>query len=235
MNFPVLEIFGPTIQGEGMVIGRKTSFVRLAACDYQCVWCDSKFTWDGSMKPDLMNVETIVQKLEEISNGQADHITISGGNPALYKGLDQLVMALQDRGFKVAIETQGSRWNDALLLIDEVTISPKPPSSEMETDFEILTDMITKLQDRDISLKVVVFDDLDLEYAEEIHQRYPDVPLFVQVGNDLTENSDEAETAYYLLNRYRELVDQVVASKILKNVRVLPQLHALLWGNRRGV
>lgn len=38
---PVLEIFGPTIQGEGMVIGQKTMFVRTAGCDYSCSWCDS--------------------------------------------------------------------------------------------------------------------------------------------------------------------------------------------------
>ena len=33
---PVMEIFGPTIQGEGMVIGQKTMFVRTAGCDYSC-------------------------------------------------------------------------------------------------------------------------------------------------------------------------------------------------------
>lgn len=49
-GIPVLEIFGPTIQGEGMVIGQKTMFVRTAGCDYSCSWCDSAFTWDGSAK-----------------------------------------------------------------------------------------------------------------------------------------------------------------------------------------
>ena len=49
-TIPVLEIFGPTIQGEGMVVGRKTMFVRTAGCDYSCSWCDSAFTWDGSAK-----------------------------------------------------------------------------------------------------------------------------------------------------------------------------------------
>ena len=52
-KIPVLEIFGPTIQGEGRVIGRKTMFVRTAGCDYRCSWCDSAFTWDGSAKEDI--------------------------------------------------------------------------------------------------------------------------------------------------------------------------------------
>ena len=33
-KIPVIEIFGPTIQGEGMVVGQKTMFVRTAGCDY---------------------------------------------------------------------------------------------------------------------------------------------------------------------------------------------------------
>jgi 7-carboxy-7-deazaguanine synthase len=32
-RIPVMEIFGPTVQGEGMVIGQKTMFVRTAGCD----------------------------------------------------------------------------------------------------------------------------------------------------------------------------------------------------------
>ena len=235
MNLPVLEIFGPTIQGEGMVIGRKTCFVRLAACDYQCVWCDSKFTWDGSVKPTLMTATEILATLKELQDNQVDHITISGGNPALYKGLDTLVILLQKEGFKVAIETQGSHWNDALLLIDEVTLSPKPPSSQMDTNFELLTDIINKLQDRDVSLKVVVFDEIDLQYAEKVHALYPSIPLFIQVGNDNTDEMDENAISSYLLKRYADLVELVIVSKTLKNVRILPQLHALLWGNRRGV
>lgn len=39
----VSEIFGPTVQGEGAVIGKPTVFVRTGGCDYPCSWCDSKF------------------------------------------------------------------------------------------------------------------------------------------------------------------------------------------------
>ena len=46
-KIPVMEIFGPTIQGEGMVIGQKTMFVRTAGCDYSCAWCDSRSVREG--------------------------------------------------------------------------------------------------------------------------------------------------------------------------------------------
>src|SRR6185437_15824913 len=111
---PVLEIFGPTIQGEGMVIGQKTMFVRTAGCDYRCSWCDSAFTWDGSAKDDiiLMTAEDIYNELQRLGENRFSHVTLSGGNPALLPGLDALVSLLHENGIDVAVETQGSRWQD---------------------------------------------------------------------------------------------------------------------------
>lgn len=67
-KIPVLEIFGPTIQGEGMVVGQKTMFIRTAGCDYSCAWCDSAFTWDGSAKDQIrqMTAEDVWNELVEI-------------------------------------------------------------------------------------------------------------------------------------------------------------------------
>src|SRR5690606_35296827 len=135
MKIPIMEIFGPTIQGEGMVIGQKTMFVRTGGCDYRCSWCDSSFTWDGSVKSTLMEVDRILRKLKELGGKKFSHVTISGGNPAIHKGIGALVDACHKEGWKVAIETQRSIWQDWLTKIDEVTLSPKPPSSEMNTDF----------------------------------------------------------------------------------------------------
>jgi len=39
----ISEIFGPTIQGEGPLIGKPTVFVRTAGCDYRCAWCDTLY------------------------------------------------------------------------------------------------------------------------------------------------------------------------------------------------
>ncbi len=34
----IAEVFGPTIQGEGALIGEPTVFVRTGGCDYRCAW-----------------------------------------------------------------------------------------------------------------------------------------------------------------------------------------------------
>jgi len=237
---PVLEIFGPTIQGEGMAIGRKTMFVRTAGCDYRCSWCDSKFTWDGSAKDEIrmLPASEIVDELIKIGGDTFDHVTISGGNPLLLPQLAFLAQQLHEKGIRTAVETQGSRWQDWLVRIDEVTLSPKPPSSGMDTDFEILDDIVARLQEapgrRDVCIKIVIFDETDLNYARDVHRRYPDVPFILQTGNPQVshESSDHVSS---LLHRYEWLIDQMSKLADLKDARALPQLHTLVWGNKRGV
>lgn len=238
---PVLEIFGPTVQGEGMVIGQKTMFVRTAGCDYSCAWCDSAFTWDGSGVKDIrkMNAAEIWDELKRIGGNRFSHVTISGGNPLLLPQLSSLVELLRSEGIRIAVETQGSRWQDWLAEIDEVTISPKPPSSGMTTDWERLDDIVERLRKRPApyaySLKVVIFDDHDLAYAQTVHARYPGAPMYLQVGNADTSRMDKENHAADLLLQYERLIDKVTASETLNDVRVLPQLHTLVWGNKRGV
>ncbi|PLR79744.1 7-carboxy-7-deazaguanine synthase QueE [Bacillus canaveralius] len=240
-KIPVMEVFGPTIQGEGMVIGQKTMFVRTAGCDYSCSWCDSSFTWDGTGKELIkqMSAEEILAELRRIGGDGFSFVTISGGNPALLKNMGSLIELLQQNQIKVCLETQGSRWQDWFYEIDELTLSPKPPSSGMVTDFGALDMIITNLEQRplnkNISLKVVVFTDDDYDYARSLHFRYPEVPFFLQVGNEDTTTKDDGKLILNLLEKYQLLIDKVMNDQDLKNVKVLPQLHTYIWGNKRGV
>ncbi len=240
-KFPVLEIFGPTIQGEGMVIGQKTMFVRTAGCDYSCSWCDSAFTWDGSAKDDIIQLtaDEIWSQLFKLGGSNFSHVTISGGNPALIGSLGELIDLLHGKKIKVAIETQGSRLQPWFSQIDDLTISPKPPSSGMKTDFSKLDEIVHYLTDKNrlqnVSLKVVIFDEYDLAYAKQVHQKYPQIPFYLQVGNDQVTEPDDEKLTKRLLERYEWLIDCAISEEELNNARVLPQLHTLVWGNKRGV
>ncbi|MBB6450856.1 7-carboxy-7-deazaguanine synthase [Geomicrobium halophilum] len=237
-KIPVLEIFGPTVQGEGIVAGQKTMFVRTGGCDYRCSWCDSAFTWDGSQKPTPMAASEIMMELEEKGGNRFSHVTISGGNPALHAGIADLLELFRDKGIESAVETQGSFWQDWLLAVDDVTISPKPPSSQMNTDWSRLDTFMTRLSERqkgNHSLKIVIFNEEDITYAKQVHNRYPGVPFYLQVGNDDLENPDPAHLRDQLLEKYEWLVERIMEDEQLNHVRVLPQIHALLWGNKQGV
>lgn len=240
-KIPVIEIFGPTIQGEGMVIGQKTMFVRTAGCDYSCSWCDSAFTWNGSAKDEIkqMTAVEILDDLIELGGDRFNHVTISGGNPALIRGLDELIILLREQGFRTALETQGSRYQDWFLLIDDLTLSPKPPSSGMKTNFTVLDDIMKRLIDGgrkdNVSLKVVVFNEEDFDYAKNVHLRYPNISFYLQPGNDQVNEQNDHLLRNQLLEKLEWLIELTVLSKEMNDARVLPQLHALVWGNKRGV
>ena len=235
-KIPVLEVFGPTIQGEGRVIGRKTMFVRTAGCDYRCSWCDSAFTWDGSAKEDvqLMSAEEIYNKLREVGGDNFNHVTISGGNPALIKGIQDLVDLFEEHHIQTALETQGSKFQPWMTQIDDLTISPKPPSSNMKPNLDILDSVIEQCVPESLNLKVVIFDEDDFEFAKMIHHRYPSIPFYLQVGNPYLDEEVDNHTSK-LLQRYEQLVERVMTSSDMNNVYVLPQLHTLLWSNMKGV
>lgn len=255
-RIPVMEIFGPTIQGEGRMIGRKTMFLRTGGCDYSCSWCDSKFTWDGSEKATMMTPQEILDKLIEVSGGERlilrnnhttlnfNHVTISGGNPALIgKPMGELIELLAGYNIDTGLETQGSKWQDWFYSVDDLCISPKPPSSGMTTDFDKLHEIIANLVSRTFEpgyeecplpyLKVVVFNDEDFQYAKKVHQLHPTIDFFVSVGN--TYPYEPGEIRNGLLNDLEVLWNRLLADPEMNKVRALPQLHTLVWNNKRSV
>lgn len=245
-KIPIHEIFGPTIQGEGQVVGRKTMFVRTGGCDYSCSWCDSAFTWNGSQKATLMTAEEIIASLIEKGTHESgklnfNHVTISGGNPALFgQPMEDLIDMLYATDIQVGLETQGTIWQDWFCKIDDLTISPKPPSSGMATDWDKLDNIVLKLDEQAIELgysnytmKVVIFDDADFEYAKQVYNRYKPTVFYVSVGNE--DAHEEGSIAPRLLSKLDWLWEKVLQDPEANNWRPLPQLHTLVWANKRGV
>src|SRR3954453_7764862 len=114
-TFPVIEVFGPTIQGEGAEAGLPTHFVRFGGCDYRCSWCDTMYAVDPAVvraTAERLSDDAIVERLDGLG-GAPRWVTLSGGNPALHQ-LGALVGVLHERGSLVGAETQGSVWRDWL-------------------------------------------------------------------------------------------------------------------------
>lgn len=108
----VSEIFGPTIQGEGRAAGTPAMFVRLARCNLDCVWCDTKYTWDWEhydpkVEVHRMSVDAIVDDVERWAGTDPDMIVVlTGGEPLLQaRNVRRLCGALR---WPVHVETNGT-------------------------------------------------------------------------------------------------------------------------------
>jgi len=235
----ISEIFGPTIQGEGALIGQPTVFVRTGGCDYRCSWCDTLHAVDNEFRHDWtpMSAEDVFAEVEKLSGGVPIMVSLSGGNPAI-QPLGDLINLGQAKGYKFALETQGSLAKDWFADLDVLTLSPKPPSSGMDTDYDLLTKCITVAGDNvDISLKIVIQDEADYLYARQVSGRYPELPIYLQPVNHTpppVDNMDEKIDIDGIMARMRWLVERAEQDQ-WRDVHILPQLHVLLWGNKRGV
>lgn len=86
----------------------------------------------------------------------------------------------------------------------------------------------------EVCLKVVIFDEEDYIYARSVAERYPALPLYLQAGNHTPPQFAGSIDIPGILERMDWLIQRTVADRWY-NVTVLPQLHTLLWGNKRGV
>lgn len=214
-------VYGPVFQGEGNLIGTKTHFVRFAACDYRCSWCDTPYAVLTSYKAEWRRYEPAAVADMVSALPPAPWVTLSGGNPAL-QDLEQLIDLLKARGFRVACETQGSAAPSWLSKLDALTLSPKPPSSGHKTLLTALFAVISKAPSVETCVKIVIMDDADLDYAVTVFNELPD-----SVAKVLQTCTTQSGT----LERHAWLERKAIERNI--DARVLPQLHALVHGNGR--
>jgi 7-carboxy-7-deazaguanine synthase len=184
---------------------------------------------------EYLEPEQILSHLRELDAGP-DLVVLSGGNPALLE-LGPLVTLLHDASFDVAVETQGSRWKPWLADVDLLVVSPKGPSSGMDTAThrEALARFLTRVHEHGAqpALKAVIFDEADVEHARWLAQTWPNMPLHLSTGTDV--GLTDEETLQRLLVRLRWLSETASTDQLLRHARVGAQLHVLAWGTRKGV
>jgi 7-carboxy-7-deazaguanine synthase len=97
----VNEIFH-SIQGESSHTGRPCVFVRLTYCNLRCTWCDTAYAFEEGSR---MSVEAILSRVESFRCGLVE---VTGGEPLMQEGVNDLFKALCEQGYEVLVETSGS-------------------------------------------------------------------------------------------------------------------------------
>jgi len=231
----IAEIFGPTIQGEGALIGEPTVFVRTGGCDYRCAWCDSLHAVDTAFRDTWATMDThaVWSEVQRLSKGSPLTVSLSGGNPAI-QDFTQLITLGLAQGYRFACETQGSIARPWFGALDTLVLSPKPPSSGETVDWDAFEACVRAGSTAGSTvMKIVIFDDTDYAWAREAAGRFPDLPLYLQPGNSEVA-PDIPVDPQRLADKLLWLVDKTIADSWFAP-RILPQLHILLWGNKRGV
>jgi 7-carboxy-7-deazaguanine synthase len=225
----IAEIFY-SIQGEGMLAGVPSVFVRTSGCNLRCTWCDTPYT---SWKPEgsEMPLDAI---LAEARRHESTHVVVTGGEPMIVDDIVPLTQAMKDSGMHVTIETAGTVYQP--VACDLMSISPKLANStphereggrwaaqhdRLRYQPEVLKRLMA---DYAYQLKFVVAAPEDLKEIESVLR---------ETGADrgrvvlMPEGTDTGT----LRDRGRWLADICKREKF----RYGPRLHIDLYGNQRGV
>ena len=177
---PVVEKFH-SLQGEGAHAGRSAFFIRLASCNVQCPWCDTKESWSEKNHPKEALSQLAKQTVEASDNG-ASFVVITGGEP-LHHNLTPLcnvirTQTLNSHGKSIPIHIETSGVNNLSGNPDWITLSPKRHALPQTEIFNACHE-----------IKVIVHDPQDLVFAEEMASKVPQktskeksVLLFLQPG-----------------------------------------------------
>jgi 7-carboxy-7-deazaguanine synthase len=223
----VNEIFY-SLQGEGILTGVPSVFMRLAGCPLRCKWCDTKYGWDETAGAHY-SIERIVRVVQQYPS---EYLVITGGEPMIDSELPQLVQKLKLCEKHITIETSGIAFVPELNC-DLMSISPKltnstptqPDLAKIHEDSRLDTAVLSELIDNyEYQLKFVVDSQDDLI---EIQQTIEDIG---NVDPEKVMLMPQAENRRQLLAKSPMVVDMCMHT----GFKFCQRLQIMLWDNKRG-
>ena len=226
----IAEIFH-SIQGEGLLAGVPSIFIRTSGCNLRCHWCDTPY---ASWKPEgpEMSIEEILKK---ISEWNCNHIVLTGGEPMIAPDLPELATALKKQKKHITIETAGTILPNGIPC-DLASLSPKlansTPSLERDPAWakkhettrlqpEVIAEWIRKYP---FQLKFVVSSENDLAEIKSLLLKLP------KISADRVLLMPEGVDTQTLASRSPWLVE--ICKR--EGFSFCPRLHIELFGHTRG-
>jgi 7-carboxy-7-deazaguanine synthase len=174
-----------SIQGEGLLAGVPSVFIRLAGCPVRCKWCDTKYAWDPNAGEDL-TIPQIIRKVEDVAAGSSNeqratshgcrYTVITGGEPMTNEQLPELAKALKEQDKHITIETAGIAYIPDLAC-DLMSISPKLSNCGAKTVPDTFFFVKQLIEHYPYQLKFVVESAEDLPEIQQVVESLGDVSL----------------------------------------------------------
>ncbi len=223
----VSEIFY-SLQGEGLLAGVPSVFVRLAGCPLRCKWCDTKYAWDKTAGQQY-SVEQIVAAAQR---WPGRFIVITGGEPMVQPGLPELAQKLKNIRRHITIETAGIAYIDNLPC-DLMSISPKLSNSNPDEP------ELAKIHEHarlDVAVLAKLIDNFDYQLKFVVDSQ-DDLPEIQQTIDKLDGVNPEKVMLMPQASRRAELIEKSpMVAELCKQTgyTFCSRLQILLWDNRRG-
>ncbi|MGH8022583.1 MAG: radical SAM protein [Limisphaerales bacterium] len=228
-----------SLQGESTFAGLPCVFVRLAACDLRCSYCDTAYAFKNGKKMAVADAFARVKSLAApFKPPPLPLVELTGGEPLLQKNSLVLMKRLCDDAFTVLLETSGARDISKVDARVHRIMDLKCPSSG-ESDRNQMENL--SLLKRTDEVKFVIGTREDYEWSKEQiakHQLQDVCPLLVSWVHPLSPEQQnpslkKVPPGQRPISR-RELAECIIADAL--PVRFQAQLHKIIWPpEQRGV
>lgn len=223
----VSEIF-ESVQGEGPSAGEPSVFLRLAACNLRCSWCDTKYTWDWTSfrYEDEVHAMSVEEVRERIVRSAPGRLVVTGGEPLLQQRELEALFAELPAAVQIEVETNGTLVaGDGLAArVNQWNVSPKLGNSGEPVERRLREDVLVSFRDTGKAfLKLVVEGEADAVEVETLIRRV-DWPL------DRVLLMPQAARRAELLEKGPRV--EALAERL--RLRTSPRLHVLRWDGKRG-
>jgi len=225
----ISEIFY-SVQGEGILAGVPSVFLRTSGCNLRCTWCDTPYTsWNP--EGDDLALDTI---LADVRGHGSRHVVVTGGEPLIQQEIVQLTQGLKDLDLHITIETAGTVYQPVVCGL--ISISPKLANSTpaqrdggrwaaQHDRLRYQPDVLKQLMaEYPYQLKFVVSDPGDLSEIEAILKQTNADRSRVLLMPEGTNSEALSERARWLVEICKR-----------EGFRYGPRLHIDIYGNKRGV
>jgi 7-carboxy-7-deazaguanine synthase len=158
----VCEIFA-SIQGESTYAGTPCTFLRTTGCNLRCSYCDTAYAYEEGA--DLTEAE-VIEKIQAIG---LKTVEITGGEPLLQEEISPLAKRLLDLGYRVLIETNGSRDIRGIDRRAVIVMDIKTPDSGMSDKVKLSNLPLLKPGDE---VKFVIAGRRDYEWSKSFMEKH---------------------------------------------------------------
>ncbi|MEW6605778.1 MAG: 7-carboxy-7-deazaguanine synthase QueE [Thermoproteota archaeon] len=228
------EIF-TSIEGEGILFGTKTMFVRLAGCPLKCYWCDTPYALPLDSGSDY-SIDEVKDLVSKNLHPNTYKVNFTGGEPLIqHEVVIELAKFVRDKGIKTYLESacyDSERFAKVLPHIDLVKIEFKLKDSKVvdEKHYDILLRNELDCLDMAITngkttyIKVVVTNSSSLKEFKELVREVFRVAKPAEIAGFIIQPSYKIDepTLDVLFGFY----DAVYP--FYDQVRVVPQLHKII-------
>ena len=228
------EIF-TSIEGEGILFGTKTMFVRLAGCPLKCYWCDTPYAlpMDSGIDYPIDEAKELISKRLQPNTYK---VNFTGGEPLVqYQVVIELAKFVRQKGLRIYLESacyDAVRFAKVLPYVDLCKVEFKLRDSKVVNEnqyYNLLKNELDCLKQsvrscKTTYIKVVVTNSSNLnEFKEIVHEVFRMAKPSELAGFIIQPSYTVDEPTLDVLVGFYDAV-----YPLFDQVRVVPQLHKIM-------